>query len=547
MSRRLQDYLTDSAQRTPDATALTLGDEELTYGELDTVTNRMAHALVENGCTPGSRVCVLAEKTPATIATLLATLKAGGIYVPVDSASPAPRVARIVSAAEPALIMADGSAGALVDQVMGQDDVGATIPVGGIDGPLAGERFASAFARGDLAALPAEAPAVAPSHDAELAHLLFTSGSTGIPKGVMITHENVTAYVEWAVAHFGITARDRLSGHPPLHFDLSTMDMYTTFRAGAQLHLFPANLGVDPRGTAAFIRDRALTQWFSVPSVLTFLAKFDAVAQDDFPALERLLWCGEVLPTPVLAHWMRKLGHVRFTNLYGPTEATIASSFHDVREVPPDETVPVPIGRACAGEELLVLDSDAPPDAAGTAPAVPVATGEIGDLYIGGVGLSPGYWRDEEKTSAVFLPDPRRPGARLYRTGDLARVDDDGVVHFLGRADSQIKSRGYRIELGEIEAAVNTVDGVRECAVVGVDTGGFEGTTICCAYSVRDDRELTTPALRSAVSGLVPKYMVPARWERLDFLPQNVNGKIDRPALRERFAPRESTPVGGVR
>jgi len=227
---------------------------------------------------------------------------------------------------------------------------------------------------------------------------------------------------------------------------------------------------------------------------------------------------------------------VRFANLYGPTEATIASSVYDVPEVPADETAPVPIGRACDGEELVVLD----------AAMAPVPPGEIGDLHLGGVGLSPGYWRDEARTATAFPADPR-PGAgtdpvtggraRLYRTGDLARVDDAGLVHFLGRADSQIKSRGYRIELGEVESAVNTVAGVRDCAVVGVDTGGFEGTTICCAYSVVEGRELPVTELRKRVAALLPRYMLPARWEELDGLPKNVNGKIDRPALRDRFRP----------
>lgn len=523
MTRRLQDLLTASAERSPGSTALLLGDEVMTYADLAATTDRIARVLIERGVRPGDRVGVLAAKAPWTIAALIGTLKAGGVYVPVDSASPAPRVARIVRSAEPTVLLADATATGLIDGLVGEgvDD----LVVGSLAEPLTGARFTSAFARDDIAAVDASAPQVARAPD--LAHLLFTSGSTGEPKGVMITHEMVSAFVDWALGHFGTKPGDRISGHPPLHFDLSTFDIYATLAAGAQLHLVPASLGLDARRTASFIRDHELTQWFSVPSVLTYLARFDAVAQDDFPALERLLWCGEVLPTPVLAHWMRRLPHVRFTNLYGPTEATIASSYYDVPEVPVDESVPVPIGVPCDGERLLVLD---PEDTTREAPV-----GQIGELHIGGVGLSPGYWRDQEKTDAAFVAGP--DGERIYRTGDLARTDEDGVVHFLGRTDSQIKSRGYRIELGEVESAVNTVAGVRECAVVGVDTGGFEGTTICCAYSVVAGQELPVAELRKRVTALLPRYMIPARWEELEGLPKNVNGKIDRPALRDRFHP----------
>jgi acyl-coenzyme A synthetase/AMP-(fatty) acid ligase len=223
-----------------------------------------------------------------------------------------------------------------------------------------------------------------------------------------------------------------------------------------------------------------------------------------------------VLPTPVLAHWMERLPHVRFTNLYGPTEATIASSFHDVGQRPADEHEPVPIGLPCGGEELLLLDED----------------DGIGEIGIAGVGLSPGYWRDAEKTAAAFVADPRDPERRVYRTGDLGRVDPGGLFHFLGRVDSQIKSRGYRIELGEVETAVNAVGEVRECAVVGVDTDGFEGTAICCAYAAPG---VEPPELRAALTDALPKYMLPSRWLTLEALPKNVNGKIDRRRLRELF------------
>jgi non-ribosomal peptide synthetase component F len=334
----------------------------------------------------------------------------------------------------------------------------------------------------------------------------------------------VVAFVEWAVDYFGTKPTDRVSGHPPLHFDLSTFDIYATFLAGAQLHLVPASANLVPHKLAELIRTAELTQWFAVPSTFTFMAKFGVVK--DFPSLERVLWCGEVLPTPILLEWMRAVPHARFTNLYGPTEATIASSYYTMPGPPASETDPIPIGVPCAGEELLVLDGQ----------LQPVPSGEIGDLFIAGVGLSPGYWRDEEKTSAAFLSDPRTDGdARIYRTGDLARIGEDGLVHFLGRADSQIKHRGYRIELGEIETALTALEELNEVAVVGVDTGGFEGTSICCAYAPKAGADVEPAQLGAELRKVIPPYMLPGRWLSLEVLPKNVNGKIDRRGLRELF------------
>jgi non-ribosomal peptide synthetase component F len=345
----------------------------------------------------------------------------------------------------------------------------------------------------------------------------------------------VGAFVDWAVAHFGTRPGDRISGHPPLQFDLSTFDIYATLMAGAELQLVPPEANLLPRALAAFIRDHALTQWFSVPSTLAFMVRGGAIADGDFPSLERVLFCGEPMPTPVLAAWMRHVPHARYTNLYGPTETTIASSFHDVTAVPQDETEPVPIGIACDGEELRVLD-----DA-----MAPLPPGELGEIYIGGVGLSPGYWRDEEKTRRAFVPDPSDPHQRLYRTGDLGWLGEDGLFRCAGRIDSQIKHRGYRIELGEIEAVLNAVPGVREGAVVGVPGEAFEGTAICCAYAT-DGFELPPPRMRGALAESLPPYMLPTRWLALETLPRNQNGKIDRGALRESFiTQRTPGPTGG--
>lgn len=503
-----------------------MGEERITYRELETESNRLAHLLVAAGLRRGDRVCLCIPKSPAAIVAMHATLKADGVYVPIDLASPGPRVAKILAAAEPRIVLAVPAAAKLLDDLARAGALSARMIIGSLEGPLEGDRWASSFTRFDAAAY-AETPVTSASGPEDPAHILFTSGSTGTPKGVVITHSNVLHFVEWATSYFGTRESDRISGHPPLHFDLSTFDIYATLSMGAELHLVPAALNLIPHKLAAFIRDGELTQWFSVPSIMTYMAKFDVIREGDFPTLKRVVWCGEVLPTPILIHWMERLPHARFTNLYGPTEATIASSYYTLPECPRTETEPIPIGTPCAGEELLVLDAD----------LAPAPTGEIGDLYIGGVGLSPGYWRDEEKTHAAFVPGPhvQNGSGRIYRTGDLAKLMDDGLVYFLGRADSQIKSRGYRIELGEIETALNALDGLRECAVVGVETGGFEGTAICCAFVLAEGSEVEPSQLREGLGAVLPAYMLPSRWSRMDVLPKNVNGKIDRRKLRELF------------
>ena len=317
-------------------------------------------------------------------------------------------------------------------------------------------------------------------------------------------------------------ATDRVSGHSPLHFDLSTFDIYGAFAAGAELHLVPAEVNLMAPKLAAFIRDARLTQWFSVPSILTYMAKFDAVTSDGFPELKRLLWCGEVFPTPPFVHWMERLPHVTFTNLYGPTEATIASSYYTLDERP-DPADGSSIGEACAGEGLLVLNER----------LAAVADGEVGDLDISGAGLSPGYWRDPDNTAAAFRT--RANGERIYRTGDLARVGPDGLVFFHGRSDTQIKSRGHRIELGEIEAALSVIDELAESAVVALPTDGFEGYSICCAYVPAAGADVSPVTLRTALRTQIPNYMLPSKWLALDRLPKNANGKTDKPALRDRF------------
>ena len=526
MIRPLQDGIRAQAERRPEALAIVMRDARLTYADVETGSNRLARALAAAGVRRGDRVALCLRKSPRAVVAMLAALKAGAVYVPLDTASPVARLSHMLVAAAPRCVLAEAAVASLVfDVLAAATPAEAPTAVGWLEDPPPTrpvDRSRGDFTAADVAAAP-NASLDAGGSAEDPAYILFTSGSTGVPKGVVISHANVLHFIDWATRYFGLGCDDRASGHAPLHFDLSVLDVFGTLGAGGQLHLVPPDLGPAPDAVPQFIREAALTQWFSVPSALTYLVKFDAVRPHDFPSLKRLMWCGEVLPTPVLRRLMSLLPHASFTNLYGPTEATVASSYYTVPARPPDDDAAVPIGTPCDGEELRVLD--------GAGRSVP--DGEVGDLYIGGVGLSAGYWRDPKKTAAAFRTGAN--GVRLYRTGDLARRGHDGLVHFVGRADTQIKSRGYRIELGEIEAALHRLPALREAAVVAVDAGSFEGATICCAYA--DAEAVVSPStLRRALAALVPSYMLPARWQRFDALPKNANGKIDRPAVRAAFA-----------
>ena len=525
----LQQWLTAQADCRPDAPALCWKGETVSYAKLEQLSNRLARMLAAHGCVRGDRVALLLPKSPLAIAAMLGVLKADCSYTPLDPQNPPTRIARVLAALECRFVLTVASTGELLLNALEQVRMaGLPLPLmallePGIDPGISGARFGL----DDLDACSAE-PREQRNTSRDTAHILFTSGSTGLPKGVVITHENVIHFVEWAISHFGIGPADRVSGHSPLHFDLSTFDIYGSIAAGATLYPIPPEANLLPHKLALLIEDSGLTQWFSVPSILNHMAKLDVVRPAALPSLRRLLWCGERFPTSGLMYWMQRLPHVEFTNLYGPTETTIASSWYRVPRCPVDEREEIPIGQGCDGEELLVLDAD----------LRLLEPGQIGDLYIGGPGLSPGYWRDSERTAAAFIPNPLTgdPADRLYRTGDLARVDECGRMFLVGRADTQVKSRGYRIELGEIEAALDGIAELQESAVVAVKTDGFEGNILCCAYVARPGSAVAPTILRQRLAQVLPGYMLPSRWKSLDRLPLNHNGKTDRPALRELWA-----------
>jgi L-proline---[L-prolyl-carrier protein] ligase len=513
----VHDLLARSAERFPDRPAVIDRDRSRTYAELEQASNRLGRVLIEQGVRPGDRVGLLLEKSIEAIIGIYGTLKAGAVYVPFDPQAPPMRLAYVARDAEiRCLVTSTEQASAWRTILDEAGSIEAIIVLDARDADLAdppgGVRVATTEALeahgSDLLRVPREV--------SDLAYILYTSGSTGNPKGVMLSHLNARSFVDWAVDEFAVTADDRLSSHAPLHFDLSVFDLFAAASGGAAVVLVPAGISVLPFELARFIEAQGISVWYSVPSVLTMLVLRGRLDELDLRALRTVLFAGEVFPTKYLQRLMELLPEVRCCNLYGPTETNVCTWY----EVPRGELDPaksIPIGRPITGVEVFAT----------TAEGQKVGPGEVGELRVKGKTVMRGYWGDPERTSDVLAP-AESADEFVYRTGDLVQETPDGDFLFLGRRDAQIKSRGYRIELGDIEAALNAHPLVVECAVVATPDELFTNTLH--AFVVAEDGAAEIDFVRFCREHL-PRYMIPTTFELRTELPKSSTGKIDRRAL----------------
>lgn len=516
----LDQLVRQAAEREPESEAVRVEGRSCTYSELDGLADGVAAALQDQGVRVGDRVALQHPKTLETIASVYGILRAGAAYVPLDPKAPDVRSATITRDCAVAAVVAGRA------QIEGlRSEGGAEAAPRGIvleadsapDSNVAGDPPAGFLTWSDLSsdAVPTDRSV----NETDLAYILYTSGSTGRPKGVSITHRNSLAFVEWAHDTFALTCEDVVTQNAPLHFDLSTFDLYATAMAGATVTVVPETAKLFPVRLSQWLEDEGVSVWYSVPMALALLARHGKLEDRRLEALRTVLFAGEVFPPRQLAELMGLLPHARYFNLYGPTETNVCT-YWEVREPPPGDDA-VPIGRVCENQRGIVVDSDG---------EVVAGAGAEGELWIRSPTVAQGYWADATRTGERFV-DPA-----TYRTGDLVRVLDDAeppCLGLVGRMDHMIKSRGYRIELGEIEAALASHAGVTAACAVGVPDE-LMGNRIVGFCAVEGDVE-AADVLRACRERL-PGYMVPERLEVSATLPRTSSGKVDRGDLSQRAA-----------
>jgi amino acid adenylation domain-containing protein len=513
-----------SLRASPGSTALELGDQSLSYEQLWTYGGKITACLNDTLDPSEKVVAVLANRSVGAYGGILGVLGSGRGYVPLNAKFPLERTLVMLSASGCKTLVVGQECAATLESLLPRLDKYLDKPLTLIlpDSGWEPDRQLSSphrvISAGQLVKIadPRD-PAVA---GGDTAYLLFTSGSTGVPKGVAVSQSNVVAYMEYAAKRFGMHAGDRCSQNFDLTFDLSVHDLFTCWDAGATLCPYEEQT-LTP---ATLVDEKQLTCWFSVPSVAMFASKLGILEPGAFPTLRWSLFCGEALSASLAEAWQQAANNSILENLYGPTEATIAITYYRWNSATsPAECVRglVPIGWPFDGQQVCAVDED----------LAPVALGESGELCLGGSQVTRGYLNDPEKTAKSFVHLKHTGDQVWYRTGDLVRQDERGCLFYLGRRDFQVKVNGYRVELQEIDLVLR--EAARTELAVAIPWPLSDGSASGIVGVLSGSDPARDQQIIAACETRLPRYMVPNRIYHFSQIPLNVNGKIDRGKITE--------------
>jgi amino acid adenylation domain-containing protein len=498
-AKTVLEYLEYSAEHYPEKEAYEDKDTVLTFAQVKQRAEKIGTTIAESLAQSREPVAVFMDKNVQSIVSFFGVLYSGNFYCPLDTKMPVERIQIILGVLKPRIIVTDAAHKEQAESFAGDSQI------------LLWEEMMEQERNEDLL-LDIRASMT----ELDPLYVLFTSGSTGVPKGVLLNHRVVTNYMEWLEEKFEIDSTSVFGNQAPFYFDVSIHDIYGTLYFGAKMVIIPQSYFSFPVKLIEYMNEKKVSTFLWVPSAMSIVANLQtfSVAKPEY--LKQIMFAGEVLPWKQLEYWVENIPDAVYANLYGPTETFVCTGY--IRNGSEPEGQPLPIGVPVSNSQALILDEQ----------GHEVPKGEIGELCMRGSCLALGYYANSEKTSQAFVQNPlhdRYPD-RIYHTGDLVRYDEHGNLIYVSRKDFQIKHMGYRIELGEIETAGNAIEAVRDCACLY----NHKRKKIVFFY---DGTEMDKKELLDSLARRVPQYMVPGKVKYLKSMPHNANGKIDRAKLKE--------------